>query len=83
MITMKNQYLKLNNLSIFDKSIFQGFVIKCIGLTLLPTNIKLLENINNRFRYSPSNRKNEIKWVYRNLSGNYITNEKNLKINID
>ena len=83
MITMKNQYLKKNNLSIFDKSIFQGFITDCIGLTILPANIRLLEGINNKFRYSPSNRKEEIKWFYRNLSGNYITNEKNFKIKID
>lgn len=83
MITMKNQYLNKNKLTIYDKSIYQGFTTNCIGLTILASNIRLLEGINNRFRYNPENRKEEIKWVYRNLSGNYITNEKNCKIKID
>lgn len=84
MITMRNQYLNKNKLSIFDKSIFQGFTTNCVGLTIMSNNIRLLEGLNNRFRYNPGdNRKDEIKWVYRNLSGNYINNEKNCKIKID
>lgn len=83
MITMKNQYLNKNNLTIYDKSIFQGFTTNCIGLTILEQNIRLLECINNKFKYNPENRKQEIKWIYRNLSGNYITNENNCKIKID
>lgn len=83
MITLKNQYLNKNNLTIYDKSIFQGFTTNCIGLTIMASNIRLLEGINNKFKYNPENRKTEIKWVYRNLSGNYITNEKNCKIKID
>lgn len=82
MITMKEQYLNKNKLTIYDKSIFQCFIVNCIGLSIFSYNIRYLEKLNTFF-YNPVNRKNDIKWVYRNLSGGYINKKENFQIKID
>jgi hypothetical protein len=84
MIQMKNYYLTTNNKTIFDKSLFQEFIIRCVGEMLTPQMEKALR-IERRIKsgdkiswsYNPENdkdvaREKSYKHSYENASGNPI-----------
>ena len=68
-VTFRNYYLKENKKKIYDETIFQGFVIDCIGETIDPERETRLIRKSRRkmgksimFRYEPENeKKNEKK----------------------
>lgn len=89
MIKIKDEYLKKNGKSIFDDTIFQDFIVDCIGTGIHPDREILLRYEERRgkgkksfFQYDPSkdNRSPDISYVFGNYSGNEIKNPKNLKL---
>jgi hypothetical protein len=89
LIKIKQEYLKNNNKSIFDKTPFQDFIVDCIGTGIHPDREILLRYEERRgkgkksfFQYDPSkdNRSPDISYVFGNYSGNEIKNTKNLKL---
>lgn len=89
LIKVKDEYLKKNNKSIFDQTIFQDFIVDCIGTGIHPDREILLryeerrsKNKKSFFQYDPSkdNRSPDITYVFGNYSGNEIRNPKNLKL---
>ena len=83
-LLLRNNYLKIFNISFIDKSPFQDFIIQCSGNVMSPTEIRSKDKNYQGFKYNPhKKRKTEHNKNYQNTSGNYIHNSKNLKINID
>lgn len=91
-IKMKNYYLKKNNKTIFDDSLFQEFIVKCIGDMETPQmerQKRIARKIKSGkkfcYNYNPEKDmgKDQSKYFFKNTSGNKITNKKNLKINFD
>jgi hypothetical protein len=89
LIKVKDEYLKKTKQSIFDQTIFQDFIVDCIGVGIHPDREILLRYEERRgkgkksfFQYDPSkdNRTPDISYVFGNYSGNEIKNEKNLKL---
>jgi len=89
LIKVKDEYLKKNGKSIFDNTVFQDFIVDCIGTGIHPDREILLryeerrsKNKKSFFQYDPSkdNRSPDISYVFGNYSGNEIKNEKNLKL---
>jgi hypothetical protein len=89
LIKVKDEYLKKNGKSIFDNTIFQDFIVDCIGTGIHPDREILLRYEERRgkgkksfFQYDPSkdNRSPDISYVFGNYSGNEIKNPKNLKL---
>jgi hypothetical protein len=92
MITIRNFYLKRTKKNIFDDSLFQEFILRCVGETTTPQMEKALR-IDKKitagkkysWSYNPINtqdRTNEKKYVFKNSSGNPIKNDKNKKIDL-
>jgi hypothetical protein len=90
-IELRNEYYKKENKNIFDETIFQDFIINCIGKPLdvyKEKKEKIEERKRNKmkytFNYDPSTDKNKNREIYNfaNSSGNKINNPKNLKLNI-
>lgn len=82
LIELKSNYLKSNKLTFLDNSIYQDFIIQCNGKPKTGNEIKQ-ENLNYiGFKYEPSRHKkiNIENWKFRNTTGRYIKNIKNLKI---
>ena len=88
-VSFRDYYFKVNNLTLYDDSIFEGLVIDCIGKTINP-EIERLMMIKERkkqgkplvFRYTPDQSK-EIKestYIFQNSSGNEIKKESSLKL---
>jgi hypothetical protein len=88
-VTFRNYYFKINNITLYDDSIFEGLVIDCIGKTIDP-EIERKMMIKERkkqgkplvFRYEPGQNK-EIKestYIFQNSSGNEIKNDNKLKL---
>ena len=88
-VSMRNYYLLTNKKDIYDNTIYESFVIDCIGTQYQPKREKLLANIERRkqkkqqFRYEPEYAKDTendviINYKFKNTSGNVIKNEKNL-----
>jgi hypothetical protein len=90
---MKNYYLKNNNKTIFDNTLFEDFSLNLIGKTISIEKERQIigekRKKNNKpfiFAYEPTNQKNTIKYIFNNISGNLIKNKTNSKLfnnNID
>lgn len=84
-ILAKNEFFRKNkNINILDKSIFQQFMINCVGETFY-TNIEFFKNLKKkndkynfkRFNYTPNIDnliKKKIKFIYENTDGTKIKN---------
>jgi len=88
-VIFRNYYLKNNNLTIYDDSIFEGFVVDCIGKTIEPEiERKILIKERKKqgkplvFRYDPSQAKEKevSTYIFQNSSGNEIKKENNYKL---
>jgi len=84
LIQMRNFYFLNAEKTMFDNSVFQDFVIECMGVT---QNDKIYHDIQFKthrrvvFKYTPRETKIDLsKWVFMNSSGNAVNNPKNLKI---
>lgn len=92
-ISVKNYFLESTKKTIFDDSLFQEFILNCIGSTVTPQMEKQLRiekkkasNKKYMFSYDPSderNKESDYRFIFANSSGNQIRNEKNLKLNKD
>lgn len=92
MIEMKNYYFARTHKTIFDKSLFQEFILRCTGKMFTPQMEKAIRMEKRKemgkkysWSYNPENEKDrENNTVYRfhNSSGNPINNVKNLKIDL-
>jgi hypothetical protein len=87
LVTFRNYFLDKNKETIYSDSIFQGFVIDCIGETVDPKrekrlNIELRKKLKKPyvFKYDPTVSKANINYKFSNSSGNQITNQIYLKI---
>jgi hypothetical protein len=76
----RNKYLDSHNITVLDKSPFQDFTYECLGTPIHPIRASCLENIKKKkFKYKPSGKSiNSIDYVFDNISGNQILNEKYL-----
>lgn len=90
-IEMRNYFLVTYKKTIYDKSLFQEFVLRCIGYTESAQMEKQLRIERKKklgkmysFRYVPSTDmgKNLAKLVFKNSSGNPIQTAKNFKIDM-
>jgi hypothetical protein len=89
---MKNYYFNQTKKTIFDKSLFQEFILTCTGDTNTPhmeRAIRVAKKIKDGKKiswvYNPENqrdRNNDSKYVFKNSSGNPISNNKNMRINL-
>ena len=89
LLAMKKHYLKNKNKTIVDDTLFQDFVIDCIGKTIEPSRERRLEIMRKKvqkkrysYNYNPSSKRSDPESNYRfaNLSGNAIRNPKNLRL---
>lgn len=89
LIDRRNEYLKKNNKSILDDTIFKEFQVECAGVTVdLPRLFR--ESIAKKkklgkpyvFAYEPgSERKPDIsRWKFANTSGNIVNKDKNKRL---
>lgn len=86
LVDIRNTFLKEKKKSFLDDTIFQQFMIDCIGVGMDPKR-EALEKKTKRaeqgkmivFRYTPPGKK-RTGWVFANSSGNVINNEYNRKI---
>lgn len=90
LVTFRNNYLEKNRKTIYDDTIFQGFVIDCIGEPVfLDRERRLLIEVRKKlgkpylFKYDPSASKDPKKYSFANSSGNEITNDSKLKLKIE
>lgn len=94
-IEMKNYFFEKTKKNIMDKTLFQEFILVCIGNMMTP-QMEKQERIYRKiqagkkytFSYNPENEKDRdrevpINYAFKNSSGNLIHNKKNLKINLD
>jgi hypothetical protein len=86
-VLFRNYFLSKHKLTIYDPSIFQGFVIECIGQTIQPEREKRLQMDAKRkkgkpvlFRYDPSVSKTPPKFIFANSSGNPIIKDAYLQL---
>lgn len=85
LIMLREEYFKKNKLTLFDPSVFQSFVIPCVGRALDPImeakkqRKEKKEKNMTMFMYKPI-REIKTKWVFSNTSGNEIHNPKNFKL---
>lgn len=90
-IEMKNYYFEKEKKTIYDKSLFQEFIIKCIGDMMTPKmeqqlRIERKKEKGKRYSYNydpKKDKKSEIKYIFKNTSGNVINNTKNQKIDLN
>lgn len=90
LIQIKNDYFEKNNKNFLDNTIFQHFVIDCIGEELTTEKINRLKIEKRKkqgmpaiLRYVPQDKFREgpnNKFIFLNTSGNEINNPNNLKI---
>jgi hypothetical protein len=90
MMQMKKYHRQKTQKSILMESLFQEFIMKCLGETFSPRMDKELrverkkkEGKKYSFRYDPSSEKDrerEVNYRFKNSSGNKINNENNLKL---
>lgn len=86
---MKNYYLECNNKTIYDKTPFEQFTVRCVGMLITPEQERqlLIESRKMKgkryiFSYDPSEHDNleEVHYIFSNSSGNPIQNNKNLQL---
>lgn len=92
MIEMRKFYFDKTKKTIFDESIFQEFIIRCVGETTTPQmekairiDKKILAGKKYSWSYNPAkeqDKNNERKYLFKNSSGNPINNDKNKKIDL-
>ena len=89
-VTFRNYYLEIKNFSIYSDSIFQGFVVECIGETVLPERERrLVIEVRKKlgkpyvYKYEAGVSKNPGNYVFLNSSGNPINLESNKKLLIE
>ena len=90
LIEMRNYYLNKNKKTIFDKTLFQDFVLECKGEMLDPKREQQLLYLERKkknkyaFRYEPTPEKiikePDVTYRFANSSGNIVNNERNLKL---
>lgn len=87
LVTFRNNYLEKTKKTIYDDTVFQGFVIDCMGEAILPDRERrLLIQVRKKlgkpltFRYDASTSKVPKKFSFANSSGNEITNNSKLKL---
>jgi hypothetical protein len=87
LIEMRNYYLKQNKKTLLDDTLFQDFMITCIGDTSDPMRDtwldrqkKFKEGKRVIFKYDPSKKQNKPEYKFPNTSGNIIRNARNFKI---
>jgi len=89
-VRIRNYYLKENKKSIYDDTLFQGFVIQCKGETMEPERkFRLMIEYRKKkdkkpllFRYEPGRSKAPTNYNFPNSSGNEINNEKMKKLKL-
>ena len=92
MTEMKNYYFLRTKKTIFDDSLFQEFILRCVGDTA-SAQMEKANRIDKKIKagkkyswsYNPANEKNKNnneRYVFKNSSGNPINNEKNNKIDL-
>jgi hypothetical protein len=86
-VLFRNYYFSINKLSLYDETIFQSFVIDCIGDYILPERERRLVIEARKklgkpyiFKYEPGNSKNIGKYLFLNSSGNPINKKQNFKL---
>lgn len=86
-VSFRKYYLAQNNITLYDSSIFEGFVIDCKGETIPPDREKrILIQARKKlgkpaiYRYEPGVSKQPGQYYFSNASGNEIRNEKNCKL---
>lgn len=87
MLKMRNEYLLRTNKTIFDDSIFQGFITSCYGNPLNPKRKKRLlieyrrkNKLRIEYLYDPTIGGSRPNFKFPNISGNEIRNKKNERI---
>jgi hypothetical protein len=86
-VLFRNYYFNIKKVTLYDESIFQSFVIDCIGEYILPERERrLVIEIRKKlgkpyiFKYEPGNTKNIGKYLFLNSSGNPINKKQNFKL---
>jgi hypothetical protein len=86
-VAFRKYYFAQNNITLYDTSIFEGFVIDCKGETIPPDREKrMLIQARKKlgkppiYRYEPGVSKQSGSYYFANTSGNEIRNEKNHKL---
>ena len=87
-ISLRNLYLKNNNKTVFDKTVFEEFIVHCKGYTISNKleKKKLIEyrkKSGKRYtiRYDPADKIiKPFNYIFANSSGNIINNKQNLKV---
>jgi hypothetical protein len=90
LVSVRNEYLDREKLTVLDQSPFREFKINCIGTTISQARLSRLRMIKRReegkspaFSYVPNanhSEKVESTYFFKNSSGNVINNPRNLKI---
>lgn len=88
LVEMRNYYLKHNNKTMFDNTIFEEYLVTCIGDSIDPGREMRLKGQNvykqkkRRFRYKPEEnfRETETGYKFPNTSGNIINKIKNFRV---
>jgi hypothetical protein len=92
MIELKNYYFARTKKTIFDVSLFQEFILRCVGETTtaqMEKQTRVEKKIKAGKKYSWSfnplnerDRNNDARYQFKNSSGNPINNDKNMKIDL-
>lgn len=89
LIEFRDYFLGTQQKTIYDRTLFQEFIVECKGIPITPEQEKLavIEKKKSQgkkpiFTYDPSDelKADEIQWFFANSSGNPIKNIKNLKL---
>jgi hypothetical protein len=88
LVNARTTYLKKNNLTIYNNTVFQSFIAECMGKTiqsrresLIRRDIRFkLKKTPVTYRYEPSKSKSVSKFVFANSSGNKIKNTTHLQL---
>ena len=93
LLEMRRYYLESNKKTILDNSLFEEFLIKCIGSTLLPQterqrliNKRIAKGKPINYTYYPDRKQtdgSDINHSFYNTSGNAIRNPRNLRVLAD
>lgn len=91
-VDMKTYYFDKTKKTLFDKSLFQEFVMNCTGSTMTPQMERQMRIDKKKkakekyaWNYTPDTDKGQeskSRYTFKNSSGNMIQNEKNKKINL-
>lgn len=86
-VSFRKYYFEKNSITLYDDSIFEGFVVNCKGETIPPDREKrMLIQARKKsgkpaiYRYEPGVSKGSTQYYFANSSGNEIRNDKNLKL---